>query len=241
MAHESIVLSELPFDMRMELEDHYQKLRATYVVAYRRFYLLTRGFDPAHYGEGPLLRLDGGTCPDTGAVFQPFWPRLSRFAFGQGLSPFDLIEGTFATWPEIDPPRPAQLLQLASVDKCRAWRQGRLARLGSRVRADLERAASFILVRYRASEQQSAPLAVAQTLLAALEDTGDLSPLLKTVLAHRFGQEALVERYAPAAALDYLGCQEEWDRLLPDGQLPEPVKEYARKYQSTAEPAGTTE
>lgn len=210
----------------MSEQEQIQAVRDTYFVEARchwdKHHTQNDGTQPIS-PNGKYVQLDGGRDP-RGAVHQPVWPKIVKFAWQHGVDPTFLIRSVFANRNDRQLPPANMFISRAALEACQRY-QGEHA-------VDVEY--EFKTFRRAAGQRQ---WELEQTIVAPpnviwrlviVDPMLGYGPLYRYCLALEFQELDLVNGYRHNALLEYVKSPDEFDKVM--GQfLPDDFKAEGRR------------
>lgn len=205
-------------------------LRALWLFERKNYLKRTRGA-PDNLDTLPHIAwFDGGVGSD-GKTYKSAWLPLLRFCFKHELDIVGYIRAVFQSWPWPNhQPHPRAFCTEKALSVWRSSQTTGRETFPDRLRSSFVRIGASInkqrLMHQIAIEDQLSET-FRKLVFTALLGMHDEPPLVRLIVAIKYGIHELVRMLFYPAAVDYLTHRTEYDRAL-GGHLPEDLVEYAR-------------
>lgn len=202
--------------------------RETYIHE-RRMFESARSGMPSHYGDRGLGRWDGtaekGARPDKyGRNFKPVWPEIVRFAVTNGADVSGLIRARFAFNTSRTPPEPPECKTPLALRFYEQRESDQTEKV--RLRLESERMVTKVELTFRSRYVKNFGWTLDRVVRSIVDDdTLDLSPLFRVILAVEHGYPDLVESYFHLAVQQYHSIRRHLDGGPWAALVPQPVRD----------------
>jgi len=210
------------------LEDMARRCREAYIACRRERDLLHSG--KTSYTK-PAAKWDGGE-DTSGAVHQPYWPKMAKFMIKHGLTPEHCIRVRFALCRDMskDPPYPNQIANPTYLEEYKADQVKKISEwIEGAFSYEKAYCASSITLMEEELGRKGKP--VWRSVL--LDESIPLSALFRYCLARSESIDDVAEEYEIPAMTQYIVARKEYDQVW-GNWIPEDFRSSAELAQRVA-------